>query len=101
MSDIILKQCYFCDEWFPSEQVKVVSLGKCPTSSYDDVFACENCLKTSGTERLATKAAKALEHGGFNEIELTMGNLKVRLVRFTPVPYYAWPQPYTGWPHQP
>lgn len=101
MSDIVLKRCHFCEEWFPTDRVKEVSLNRSPSSSYEGVFACESCLKTSKVERLTAKAVKALEHGGFNEVELTEGNLKIRLVRFTPVPYYTWPQPGYGWSYKP
>lgn len=38
-------------------------------------------------ETLIKKAKDAMDMGNFNEIELTDGNLKVRLVRFTPVTY--------------
>ena len=96
MSDTVLKQCYFCREWFPAEQIKEVSLNRNPSASYEAVFSCENCLKVSRTERLTAKALKALEYGGFNEVELTEGDLKIHLVRFTPAPYYA-----TAWVHQP
>jgi hypothetical protein len=89
MADIVLKQCYFCEEWFSPEKVKELSLLRHPSSSYEAVFSCENCLKTSRIERLTAKAAKALEHGGFNEVELTEGDLEIRLVRFTPAPYTA------------
>ena len=37
-------------------------------------------------DKLIIAAKEALEKGAFNEIELTDGNLKVRLVRFTTVP---------------
>jgi len=101
MNDTILKQCHFCGEWFPADKVKEVSLNRNPTSSYETVFACESCLKTSKIERLTARAAKALEHGGFNEVELTEGNLKIRLVRFTPAPCYTWPQSYPDWSCKP
>lgn len=100
MTDIILKQCHFCEEWFPTDRVKEVSLAKHPSSMYEAAFACESCLKSSRTERLTAKAVKALEHGGFNEVELTDGDLKIHLVRFTPVPSFYQPAPWipAGYP---
>ena len=48
-------------------------------------------------DELIKKAIKTLtENGGFNEIELSDGPMRVHLVRFTPVPYY-----YQPWPVQP
>ncbi len=97
MSDTVLKQCHFCEDWFSPDNVKEVSLNRNSSSRYESVFLCENCLKTSRMERLTGRAVRALDHGGFNEIELTEGNLKVRMVRFSPVPCHTWPQPYPGW----
>jgi len=81
--------------------VKEIKLARHPSSSYEEVFACDDCLKTSKRDRLIANAAKALQYGGFNEVELTEGDLKVHLVRFTPVPYYSAPNysaPITHWP---
>lgn len=97
MVDTTLRQCHFCEDWFRSDQVTLQKLEKYPSSTYQEVFACENCLKTSKIDRLTAKAAKALERGVSNEVEVTEGNLKVRLVRFTPIPYFA--APYYP-PHQ-
>lgn len=91
MADIVLKQCHFCEEWFAPNLVRELELLKGPNSSYEHVFACESCLKLTRVERLAARASKAMDLGGFNEIEVTEGDLKVRLVRFTPVPYYPHP----------
>lgn len=105
MADTVLRQCHFCEDWFRIDQVTLQKLEKYPSSSFEEAFACENCLKTSRIERLTARAVKALEHGGFNEIEVTEGNLKVHLIRFTPMPYYTapWAGPYQyQWPpHQP
>lgn len=89
MSEILLKQCFFCEEWFPADKIQEPMLCRHPSSPYSHEFACENCLKTSRMERLTAKAAKALEYGAFNEVEVTDGGLKVHLVRYTPMPYYA------------
>ena len=54
-------------------------------------------------EKLLVEADRFLqEHLAYNEIELSDGNLKVRLVRFTPVPM-VYPLTYwpSGWPWQP
>jgi len=40
-------------------------------------------------DKLVEKAIRTLnENTGFNEIELSDGNLRVHLVRFTPIPYH-------------
>ena len=45
-------------------------------------------------DELIKKAIKTLtDNGGFNEIELSDGCLKVHLIRFTPAPYYYQPWP--------
>ena len=54
-------------------------------------------------EELIKTAIKAMQEGmGFNEIELSDGVNKVRLVRFTPAPYITYPLTYTYQnPYQP
>ncbi len=92
MSDTILKKCYFCEEWFPGEKVKEVALATHPTSGHNEVFVCEECLKKSKIERLTSEAVKVLSSAGVNEIEVSKGDLKIHLVRFTPAPCYQYPQ---------
>ncbi len=83
-----LYQCHFCKEWFTNEQVKEIKLEVSPSMlSCNEVYACTNCLKTTKIGRLVAKARQALDSGWFNEIELTEGDLKVRLVRLSPAPY--------------
>lgn len=94
MVEVILKQCYFCEAWFPADKVEAIKLQRHPASSYEEVFACADCVRHSRIDNLIAKAATALQTGSFNEIELTHGGLKVHLVRFTPTPYY--PGPFTA-----
>ena len=84
-----LKQCHFCEDWFSSHQVEEITLARKPNTDHDQVFACAICLRLSRISVLAEKAAKALQSGAFNEIELPQGGLKVHLVRFTPSPLSA------------
>lgn len=50
-------------------------------------------------ENLLAEANKFLhEHPEYNEIELSDGNLKVRVVRWTPAPMTAPFYPPTYWP---
>ena len=95
MAEIVLKQCYFCEDWFPIDKVKEVSLERTRTNHYGAVYLCNECLNKSRIVRLAEQAAKVLEVAPSNEVELSRGDLKVRLVRFTPAPTYVPPwQPY-------
>jgi hypothetical protein len=95
MSEVRVRMCHFCNEYFPSDKVKEVTLESSPNSSIMRVYSCEDCLKTTKverkTERLFAKAYKVLQDTSltysFNEIELADGDVKVHLVRFTPVPY--------------
>lgn len=87
MAQIVLKQCHFCEELFPPDKVKEVLLDRRPSSSYEKVYSCEECLNKSRIERLAEQAAKILEVcSPNNEVELSRGGLKVRFVRHTPSP---------------
>lgn len=78
--------CYFCDEWFAPEDVQEIVLEQNPSSSWNKVFSCNECLKTTAAERLTKQAEKALAAGTFNEITLTQDEITVRLVRVTPWP---------------
>jgi len=95
MAEIVLKQCYFCEDWFSIDKVKEVSLERTPSSHYDGVYLCNECLNKPRIVRLAEQAANVLQVASSNEVELSRGGLKVRLVRFTPAPTYIPPwQPY-------
>jgi len=88
MAEIALKQCYFCENWFPADKVKEVSLERTPNSHYDTVYLCNDCISKPRLVRLADEAARILEMVPTNEVELSKGGLKVRLVRVTPAPAY-------------
>ena len=96
MDKIVLRQCYFCKDWFPVDQVTELLIDRNPSGPYEDVFSCLGCLKTSRIERLMASATRALGWGVFNEVEVTEGEVKVHLVRFTPVPYQSPPAPVMG-----
>ena len=46
-------------------------------------------------DNMIEKAIKALEGSSCNEIELTDGSLKVRIVKITPSPMVYYTYPYT------
>jgi hypothetical protein len=91
----VFKQCYFCEGWFPSDQVEEVNLERHPSSIYEKEYICKGCTNTKKPgrfDKLIELASKALNNpGNFNEIELSDGDLKVHLVRFTPIPCYSSP----------
>jgi len=49
-------------------------------------------------EELIAMAVKSIaENQGFNEIELTRGEFKVHLIKFSPTPYFYQPLPTQPW----
>lgn len=85
----VLKQCYFCEGWFPSDQVEEIDLWRHPSGTYAKEYLCKNCIadRASKFSRLVRAASEAFDKPeNFKEIEISDGDLKVRLVRFTPIP---------------
>jgi len=76
----VLKQCYFCEGWFPSDQVEEIDLWRHPSGTYAKEYLCKNCIadRASKFSRLVRAASEALDKPeNFKEIEISDGDLKV------------------------